>query len=65
MPLPVWLTLIQIYLDILILTKYHKIQNSGVQSQNLYPIPDQNEFKFLYSNFIPDQIRHNKFFDGN
>jgi len=37
MPLPVWLTLIQIHLDILILTKYHKIQNSGVLSQKLVP----------------------------
>ena len=65
MPLPVWLTLIQIYLDILILTKNHKIWNSGVLSQNLYLIPDQTEFKFLYSIFIPVQIQHDKFFDGN
>jgi len=65
MPLPVWLTLIQIHLDILILTKYHKIQNSGVLSQNLYPLPDQTEFKLFHSIFIPDQIRHDKFFDGN
>ena len=65
MPFPVWLTLIKIYLDILILRKYHKILNSGVLSQNLYPIPDQTEFKFLYSIFIPVQIQHDNFFDGN
>ena len=65
MPLTVCLTLIQIYLDILIPTKYNKILNSGVLSQNLYPIPDQTEFKFLYSIFIPDQILYEKIFDGN
>jgi len=65
MPLPEWLTLIQIHLDVLILAKYHKIQNSGVLSQNLYPIPNQTKFKFLYSISIPDQIRHDKLFDGN
>ena len=62
MPLPVCLNLIQIYLDILILTKYHNIRNSGVLFQDLYPIPDQTEFKFLYRIFILDQIRHDKLF---
>nr|ADI18025.1 hypothetical protein [uncultured delta proteobacterium HF0200_19J16] len=45
------------------MTKYHKNRNSGVLSQDLNPIPDQTEFKFLYSIFIQDQIRHDKIFD--
>ena len=47
------------------MTEYHKTVIQEFYLKNLYPIPDQTEFKFLYTVFIPVQIQHDKFFDGN